>query len=74
MSDQARPWDIFNPTTVYIDEKKFESRMDICNSCPELIKATKQCKKCGCFMAIKTKMAHASCPLGKWSSEIPIES
>jgi len=27
---------------------------------------SKQCKKCGCFMAIKTKLQAATCPLGKW--------
>jgi hypothetical protein len=74
MSDEARPWDIFDPNTVYLDKEKYKLRMEACNSCPELINFTKQCKKCGCFMTLKTKMAHASCPLGKWSSEIPLES
>jgi hypothetical protein len=68
------PWDIFDPNTVYLDKEKYKARLDICSSCPELINLTKQCKKCGCFMAIKTKMAHASCPLGKWLSENPTQS
>jgi hypothetical protein len=26
MNKKSKPWDIFNPATVYIDEKKFESK------------------------------------------------
>jgi hypothetical protein len=66
MSKQARPWDILNPNTEYVDSKISDERYNICLSCPELIDLTKQCKKCGCFMALKTKMEKASCPLGKW--------
>jgi hypothetical protein len=61
----ARPWDILNPND-RAEESVANSRYDICLQCPELIKLTKQCKKCGCFMALKTKVKHASCPIGKW--------
>lgn len=43
-----------------------EERMSICLECPFLIQATKTCKKCGCFMAAKTKLEKAECPIGKW--------
>ena len=43
-----------------------EARYAICQECPELIKVTKQCRRCGCFMVAKTKLANATCPLGKW--------
>jgi hypothetical protein len=33
---------------------------------PFLIKATNQCKKCGCIMHLKTKLAGAECPVGNW--------
>lgn len=62
----ARPWDFLNPNTEYADNALANGRYQICKACPELIKATKQCKKCGCFMAAKTKLAHASCPIGRW--------
>lgn len=61
----ARPWDLLNPNE-RAEESVANSRYDICLSCPELINMTKQCKKCGCFMALKTKVKHASCPIGKW--------
>jgi hypothetical protein len=43
-----------------------KSRLDICNSCKEFIKSTTQCKKCGCFMKVKTRLSHSKCPLNKW--------
>jgi predicted nucleic acid binding AN1-type Zn finger protein len=50
----------------YTDSDTAEKRFAICQQCPELIKLTKQCKKCGCFMAAKTKLEKAVCPIGKW--------
>ena len=47
-------------------QKLGNERFSICKECPELIKLTNQCKKCGCFMKIKTKFKQAKCPLGKW--------
>jgi len=38
----------------------------VCLSCEHLIQLTKTCKKCGCFMELKTKLQDAVCPLGKW--------
>lgn len=63
---KTRPWDMLNPATEYVDEAKAKERFDICKSCPFLIKATNQCKKCGCLMHLKTKLAHAECPVGNW--------
>lgn len=62
----TRPWDFINPATEYVDEKVSENRYSICLQCPELFKATKQCKKCGCLMTLKTKLKDAECPIGKW--------
>lgn len=62
----TRPWDILNPKTEFIESADAEARMDICNSCPELISLTKQCKQCGCIMPLKTKISAATCPIGKW--------
>jgi hypothetical protein len=63
---EVRPWDFLNPKTEYAEESLAKDRMSICAKCPQLIKATKQCKKCGCFMHLKTKLAEATCPLGNW--------
>jgi hypothetical protein len=64
--DVVRPWDIINPKIEKLPKKEYQKRLDICLGCDRLIKSTKQCKECGCFMNIKTQLPHASCPLGKW--------
>ena len=61
----TRPWDVVNPKN-YADEETANRRMAICEQCPRLLKTTKQCKECGCFMALKTKLQNATCPIGKW--------
>lgn len=60
------PLDLLNPKTKRSEENVSNIRYSICLGCPELISATKQCKKCGCFMNIKTQLESAKCPIGKW--------
>ncbi len=62
----VRPWDLINPNSEWATEQVSSERYSISKECPELIKLTKQCKKCGCFMAAKTKLQKAICPIGKW--------
>ncbi len=64
---QVRPWDIFNKNIEKVGTEVAEKRMAICKACPELL-PTGNCKKCGCFMSSKTKLPHASCPIGKWAA------
>ena len=67
--DKVRPWDLLNPKIGRVDEETFKYRYENhCLNCPSLIKASKTCKKCGCFMTEKAKRPHASCPLGKWGA------
>lgn len=65
-NSSVSPMDIINPGTEWAEQSLADQRFEICKACPELIKLSKQCKKCGCFMAIKTKMQAATCPLEKW--------
>lgn len=62
----TRPWHLLNPSQYLEDDTLAEKRLSICQQCPELIKLTTQCKKCGCIMSLKTKLELATCPLGKW--------
>jgi translation initiation factor 2 gamma subunit (eIF-2gamma) len=41
-------------------------RLKICDSCEHLFQPTKTCKKCGCFMLVKTKVPFVACPVHKW--------
>lgn len=72
MSEQkdrpARPWDLFNKNIGRVENEISLQRLDICKSCDKFIKATTQCKECGCIMKLKTKLPNASCPLHKWEA------
>jgi hypothetical protein len=63
---ETRPWHILDQNKLADNPKTAEERLEICTACPELIKLTSQCKKCGCIMSIKTKLEAAKCPIGKW--------
>jgi hypothetical protein len=62
----SRPWDLVNPNKERVAEADAEKRLEICEKCPSLLRATHQCKECGCFMKLKVKLANATCPLSKW--------
>jgi len=63
---ETRPWHLLDPNKIVQDQSVLDNRLEICKACPHLIKLTTTCKKCGCFMAAKTKLQGAECPIGKW--------
>jgi hypothetical protein len=63
---ETRPWDVINPNIEHVPEEVSSKRYGICEACPSLLKLTKQCKECGCFMKLKVKLPGAVCPLSKW--------
>lgn len=60
------PLDALNPSTKLATEELSKERYSICQSCENFFNLTKQCKKCGCFMNVKTTLEAAKCPIGKW--------
>lgn len=62
----TRPWDVLDKSVDRVDDDESERRYSICRECPRLIKATKQCRECGCVMPLKVKIRNAECPLNKW--------
>jgi hypothetical protein len=66
MSDDVKPWDLLNPNQPRSGEELKEYRLNICGGCEFYRARTNQCKKCGCFMKLKTTLENAKCPLGKW--------
>jgi hypothetical protein len=63
---ETRPWDILSPNVEKVSEEEAEARLNTCINCDRLIQLTKQCKECGCIMAVKVKLKNATCPLNKW--------
>lgn len=65
MSEDSKPWDLFNGSE-RSPEEIAESRLKICQACEFFKKNGSRCKKCGCFMQLKTLIAKSKCPIGKW--------
>ena len=61
----AKPTDLLNPQN-YVEEEVRSIRYSECLGCDKLFKPTRTCKACGCFMAMKTWLKEAECPIGKW--------
>jgi hypothetical protein len=62
----SRPWHLLDYDKLIHDESVVDERMKICRSCEFFTPLTTQCKKCGCIMLGKTKLAGAGCPVHKW--------
>lgn len=41
-----------------------KTRIEVCDVCEH--KTGVRCSKCGCFISLKTAVATANCPIGKW--------
>lgn len=63
---KVSPFDFFRKSTEYASDTLAEERFSTCQNCEFFLKISKQCVKCGCFMHLKTKLAAAECPIGKW--------
>lgn len=63
--DDVTPFDLINGSP-RVERDIKDIRMDICKTCDWFRPKTQTCKKCGCFMAAKSMLANAKCPIGKW--------
>jgi rRNA maturation endonuclease Nob1 len=50
----------------FADKELVAFRLETCRGCERLFKPTMSCKECGCFVKLKARLEHDSCPLGKW--------
>jgi len=60
-------------TKYFVKNEIRKERLDLCKSCEHYFKPTGTCKKCGCFMRIKTTLAYTECPIGIWQKTEEIE-
>lgn len=62
----------FLPDTSFVTDKKAEQRLELCETCENLIDSNRKCSICGCFVDLKTKvkklpfMEPEECPLKYW--------
>ena len=61
----VKPWDLINGSP-RSPEELAAYRLEICKQCPAFRVLSQTCRKCGCFMKLKTQLEHAKCPVGKW--------
>jgi len=61
----VKPWDLINGSP-RMPEEISAYRLEICKSCEHYRRLSNTCRKCGCFMKLKTTLEHAKCPIGKW--------
>ena len=47
-------------------KSEYITRISFCEICPELIKPTYNCKKCGCFVKVKARLKSQNCPKNYW--------
>lgn len=66
-NDDVTPLDLLSSNN-YTTKEIRDERFDICKGCDRLFKPTRTCKECGCFMALKTWLKDAHCPLHKWEA------
>lgn len=62
----STPLDLLNPKSERATDELAHERLEICKACPDVIPVVNQCKRCGCFMDLKTKLKISKCPIGKW--------
>jgi hypothetical protein len=43
-----------------------EERLNVCKECPLFQPKYSRCGICKCYMKVKTKLKHMSCPKGFW--------
>jgi len=49
---------------ILAQEDIVKKRITACNTCDN--KLGVRCTKCGCYISLKTAVAAATCPIGKW--------
>lgn len=65
---EVNPFSLFDPKQKRSTPEEAIKRLDICMSCNNFIKITKQCRECWCFMPAKVLISKAECPVRKWGS------
>ena len=64
--NDVTPLDYINPRKPRASQETIDQRLEICRSCEFFKHGSQRCKKCGCFMKLKTELEQARCPIGKW--------
>lgn len=58
----------------FVSDEVYKDRMAICKKCVYYFKLTGSCKRCLCFMKIKSRIATQSCPEKYWDKTLEVET
>tara|TARA_R110000824_G_scaffold292578_2_gene480988 strand:+ start:2999 stop:3397 length:399 start_codon:yes stop_codon:yes gene_type:complete len=58
----------------FVSNEVYNERIAICKSCVYYFSPTGQCKRCLCFMKIKSRISSQSCPEKFWEQTSEIET
>ena len=51
---------------IFASKHVYKQRLNTCRGCEHFQGLALVCKKCGCFMPAKAKIANLRCPADKW--------
>ena len=51
-----------------VDDNEQKIRITICSTCESYDRGFMRCKKCGCFMPIKTRLLNVACHFDHWNN------
>ena len=51
---------------IFASKHVYKQRLNTCRGCEHFQGLALVCKKCGCFMPAKAKIANLRCPVDKW--------
>tara|TARA_R100000664_G_scaffold2984_1_gene6998 strand:+ start:6215 stop:6613 length:399 start_codon:yes stop_codon:yes gene_type:complete len=58
----------------FTSQEVYQDRLAICRECIYYFKPTGTCKRCGCFMKIKARLAPMECPEKMWQKTTEIDT
>jgi len=58
----------------FVKDEVYQERIALCRECVYYFKPTGNCKICGCFMKIKSRISSMSCPKKHWTATNKIEN
>jgi hypothetical protein len=51
---------------IIVSQAEIERRLSICAKCEFFEAAPMKCRKCGCYLNLKTRLETEHCPIAKW--------
>lgn len=57
---------LFEPDRISVPLEEFDRRIHACEQCDRMVKDSRQCMECTCFVDLKAWMSTERCPRKRW--------